>query len=654
MVSLTSEQKQAVTTMEGNVCCIASAGSGKTSAFATRIAYMIKKGITPSTIMAITFTKKASEEMLKRLAKLVGKDKAKQVTIGTTHSVFLKLLKQYDMEFAKYGIIQDWQRMSWCKDLCDDFDGKKNLNGLGIGIKAGQLAGFISYQKSNLVKPNDPLIFDDVTDYVSSLDEDKLREAYKRYERLKSNSRQIDFDDMLMYMHTKLSVDENFRSIMQGLFEYIMVDEFQDSSKVVTAIIKMINDRNVFVVGDFRQSIYSFMNAKVENILNFHKEFNDVTTIELNKNFRSTQRIVQISNDIISLSPIESYRDYKMSESVAEEGQPVKMTAYQNEFVQVREIGSVIQQRIEEGIAPKEIAVLVRTNSQSGGLEEHLSALEIPYELSKTTSFFDKREIMDMLAYLKLVSDHDDNDSFRRVYNNPNRYLSKASLEKLEVEAKDKDISLWNASIPSPQNANWAFKKGVGTLRNIVSNGRDMIEDGSTIKEVLQYIFETTGYKKHIADTTSTHSATVEKEDAIKRLGEMSKKFNSIQLFLTNINIIKDKQKKAKGTDCVQLSTVHSAKGLEWDVVFVVDVNEGMFPHEFNSNIEEERRLFYVACSRPRKELYVSWVVFDDEGIIVKDSQFTEELVGKEELAEMRKEIFGQPSVTIEYQSKLK
>lgn len=652
MVNLTNEQKQAVTTLDSNVRVIASAGSGKTSAFTTRIGYMIKKGIEPSSIMAITFTKKASTEMINRLAKIVGKGKANEVVIGTTHSVFLRILKKEDAEFAKYNIIPDWNIFSICKDLCEPFHEKKNPNGLNIGIKASQLSAFISYQKSNLVTPKMPFVFDDVTSYVSPLDEEVLREAYIRYERLKSISRQIDFDDMLMYMYNKLKNDKEFRNKIANQFQYVMIDEFQDSSMVVTEIIKMINNHKVFVVGDFRQSIYSFMNSKVENILDFHKNFDNVTTIEMNKNFRSTQRIVEFSNDIISLSPIENYKKYKMSESVSEEGQPVRLTAYQDIFIQVEGITQIIQEKIAEGVHLSEIAILVRTNAQTGILEEKLSNLDIPYELSKTTSFFDKREVMDIIAYLKLANDFHDNESFRRIYNTPNRYLSKASLETLESEATANDISLWTATSISSLNSDWSFKRNINRLKDIIIEASEMIGNGDNLGDIVNYIISATGYKKYIYDSTSNISSAVDKEESIKRVSEMASRFPTATAFLTNVSIIKEKQKRPKNGDTVKISTMHSAKGLEWDIVFVADVNLDLLPHAYNGDIEEERRLFYVACSRPRKELYVSWSVFEvDSQEVVGDSQFIKEMVGEEKLKEMKGEIFGKPSVSINYKS---
>lgn len=649
-VQLTEEQKQAVVNINGNVVAIASAGSGKTSAFTTRIAYMIKKNINPSCIMAITFTKKASEEMIKRLAKLVGKEKAKKVTIGTTHAVFYKLLKELDSDFSKYSIIPDWNRFSIMRDLCEPQSSKNHL-GLGIGIKAGQLAGFISYQKSNLITPKDKFIFDDVTSYVNPLDEDKLREAYKRYEYHKANSRQIDFDDMLMYMYVKLKSSKEFKEELNKRFEYVMIDEFQDSSMVVSEIIKMINDRNVFVVGDFRQSIYSFMNSKVDNIFNFENIFKDVMTIEMNKNFRSTQNIVNFSNDIISHSPIDSYKKYKMSESVAEVGSPVRLTAYQDVYKQINHIAELIEKRLEDGIPASEIAVLVRTNAQSGILEERLSELDIPYELSKTMSFFDKREVMDILAYLKLSTDYNDNDSFRRVYNTPNRYLSKRSLEQLETEATEANESLWSTSTHSDLNKDWKFNRNIQALKAVIVKANEMNNDGESNKDIINYIIKATGYEKYIHDNSQNHPSAVEKIESIHRLAEMSKRFPTPSAFLTNISIIKDKQSKSKGNDTVKLSTIHSSKGLEWHTVFVVDVNLDLLPHAFNGDIEEERRLFYVACSRPKKELFVSWCVFDGDDMtkVLGDSVFIKELIGDKKVAEMKSNVLGKPFVSIEY-----
>lgn len=301
-MELTTEQKEAVMTVDGNVSCIASAGSGKTSSFVTRIAYMIRgRNIDPSNILAVTFTKKASEEMKKRLSKMIGKDKAERVPMGTFHSICYRLLKSLDKEFDKMKIAPDWWRFGLINDICKEGN-DKNPNGLNLGIKAGELASFISYQKSNGIEVSQPVLINDDVDYVDGVSRDLLQEAYETYERVKEQSRQIDFDDMILYMYKKLKTSESFRQKLSEQYKYIMVDEYQDTAVIIKEIIKMINETNVFVVGDFRQSIYKFINAKVENILNFKDEFDNVKLIELNKNFRSTQTIVEFSNKIIANS----------------------------------------------------------------------------------------------------------------------------------------------------------------------------------------------------------------------------------------------------------------------------------------------------------------------------------------------------------------
>lgn len=636
-MKLTDEQKSAVLTVEGNVACIASAGSGKTSAFTTRIAYMIQeKKISPYNILAITFTKKASEEMKKRLGKMIGKDKADKLAIGTTHSIFYRLLKALDSDFAKLKIMPDWWKYSLYNDMCKQAD-SKNPNGKNLGIKAGELASFISYQKANMVKPNEPVLIDDNVDYVNGVDRALLQDAYATYERLKEQSRQIDFDDMLMLMYEKLVSDSEFRAKLQKQFQYVMVDEFQDTSTIVIEIIKMINDKNVFVVGDFRQSIYKFINANVENILNFKDEFNDTKLIELNKNFRSTQNIVKLSNQIIANSEIEKYNDYKPSESVGETGAPIEFSLYNTERDQIEMIANKVE---EIGEPLKEIAILVRTNAQTATIEEVFAERDIPYEVSKSMSFFDRKEILDILSYARVATDSSDDASFRRIYNTPNRYLSKQSLEQLDEFASGRDMALLDAVRVSPQNSDWKFKRNIDVFTKIVDELRFQVQTNVNAGRILRNIVRLTKYMQYINETTTSASTIDEKTEAIEKLCEIGAKFPTMKALLAHIGTIKDKQAKAKGKDAVQVSTMHSSKGLEWDNVFVVNCNEDLMPHHMNNDIEEERRLFYVACSRPRKKLHVSWYFYDNDFTIQKEGLFIEELLGKDKTDEMKKKLF--------------
>jgi DNA helicase II / ATP-dependent DNA helicase PcrA len=640
IMELTKEQKDAVLTVDGNVACIASAGSGKTSAFTTRIAYMVReKGISPYNILAITFTKKASDEMKTRLARMIGKENADKIAMGTFHSISYRLLRVLDPDFAKLNIVPDWWKFGTLNDICKPRT-DKNPNGLNLGIRAGELASFISYQKSNMIKPTDDILIDENVYYVYDVPKIMLQEAYAKYERLKEQSRQIDFDDILLYMYEKLRNDEKFRNRLAKQYQYIMVDEFQDTSKIVIEIIKMINDKNVFVVGDFRQSIYKFINANVENILNFKDEFENVKVIELNKNFRSTQNIVHLSNKIIENSSIEKYKEYKPSESVSEVGEKIKFTLYQDEVRQINGIANEIELLHEQGTPLKEIAVLVRTNAQTAIIEDIFAERNIPYDVSKTVSFFDRKEILDILSYARLAVDLEDDSSFRRIYNTPNRYLSKQFLEELERFAFERDISLLEAIRITPHSSEWKYKRNIDSLVNVIDELRFQVESNVNAGRFLRNIIKATRYINYINETTTSASQIDEKIESIEKLCEMGAKYPNIKAFLAHVSAIKDKQNKSKGKDAVQIITMHSSKGLEWDVCFIVDCNEDIVPHHKNNDIEEERRLFYVACSRPRKKLYISWYFYDNTMEIQREGLFIRELLGESVTTEMKKELF--------------
>ncbi|MDY7043668.1 ATP-dependent helicase [Virgibacillus sp. M23] len=646
-MKLTEEQKDAVLSIHGNIVAIASAGSGKTSSFTTRIAYMIEKGIRPHNILSITFTKKASEEMKKRLGKLIGKKRAELIPMGTFHSIAYQILRLMDSGFSKYKIAPDWWRFSLLNDFCKSAT-DKNPNGLDINLRASELASFISYQKNNMITPDKPVIIDDSISFVKGVPIEQLQSAYVNYERLKEQSRQIDFDDMMLRLYNKLISDKQFRNKLSDKYKYIMVDEFQDTSTIVLEIIKMINDKNVFVVGDFRQSVYRFINANVDNILNFKDEFQDAKLIELNKNFRSTQTIVDFSNEIISKSPIQKYNDYKPSESISGIGDKVNLTLYQDEYQQMEGVSRKIINENNNGTPMNEIAILVRTNAQTAIVEDKLANADIPYEVSKNRSFFDRKEILDILSYARLSIDDKDDASFRRIYNSPNRYLSKKFLNELEEFALTRDLSLYEAVQITPHNSEWKYRSNIEEITRVVSELKHQVDSNVNAGRILRNIVKETKYKKFINETSTSPSSLDEKIEAIDRLCEMGAKFPSIKAFLAHIVKIKDKQAKSKGKDAVQIITMHSSKGLEWDVCFVLNCNKKLMPHDMNGDIEEERRLFYVASSRPRKRLYISWFQYDSNLSIAYPSKFLIELLGSEELNNMKKKLFrgnGQVSV---------
>lgn len=645
--NFTTEQKEAINTINGNTVVIASAGSGKTASFTTRIGNMIHNhGISPHEILAFTFTRKASEEIRKRLAKIIGKEQAKKVAIGTFHGIAYRLLKVLDPAFEKVDICPDWWKISTLNDICKPRT-DRNHRGMSLPLKAGELAQFISYQKANNVKPTDTFVINDQVAFVDCVDEVHLREAYATYEQLKTESRQVDFDDFLIRFYEKLRDDEKFRSRIQGQFKYILVDEYQDTSSIVCSIIKLINDKNVFVVGDFRQGIYGFINADISNILDFKENFDDVKLIELNKNFRSTQNIVNLSNDIIGHSSIEKYKDYKPSESVAEVGDKVRLSIYQDERVQANRIADKIEDLSESGTPLSEIAILVRANAQTAIFEETLSDRDIPFDVSKSMSFFDRKEVLDLISYARLVANSEDDASFRRIINSPNRYLSKKFVEDLEKFAGAHDMNLMQAVRVTPQAGEWKFKRGIDNFTKVIQDLH--YQSNVNAGRFLRNVVKLTRYIEYINESTISASTIPEKLDAVEKLCEIASKFPTIQAFLAHVSKIDDKKKKSKGKDAVNIMTVHASKGLEFDAVFVPNVNEDLFPHSMSVDHEEERRLFYVACSRPRKQLFVSWFFYGSDMEKLNEGMFIKELLGKDKVLEMKKSLFRGATEVHEY-----
>lgn len=655
-MKFTDEQKDVIQAVEGNVCSIASAGSGKTSAFVTRIGLMIKKrGISPNSIMSITFTKKSANEMTERLSKLIGKRKAQEVVMGTTHSIFYKLLREHIVGYKNYEILPSWKRYTILKDIIEPHEPQKNPNGVGLGVEVSTLGAFFSYQKSLGVSTYESIVIDDNIGDLKYTPKEKLMTAFKNYENMKKNGNNIDFDDILLHTYLKLKNNVEFRNCLQEQFQYIMIDEFQDSSKIVIDIVKLINDKNVFVVGDFRQSIYSFINARVENILNFANTFKDTKVVELNKNFRSTQNIVNFSNDIISKSTNVKFRDYKESEPSSDElGEEVVLTAYQDDFRQAKTVCQNINDMINDGVNPSEIAILYRSNSDSMYYESELSRLEIPYIVTASYSFYDRHEIIDMLAFLEISQSKMNSDSaISRIYNKPNRFISKRVFGDIEGVARKENVSVYEAIGIYQSKSSGMTASNLQKLRTTIKDIHALSDRSLSAYETLDKILKITRY---VQDELEKREGNEDKVDSIEKLLELSHKFPTVGSLLTYIAKAKERKKKAQeGTQAVNLSTIHSSKGLEWDNVYVVGAINGSIPHKNSaSNIEEELRLFYVACSRPRKRLFISWesTGYNDNksGMEKKiPSMFIQLLIGKERALEMCKEVFATPYISYDY-----
>ena len=641
---LNESQAEATTLTQGNVCVIASAGSGKTSCFSSRIAVMVRRDkIAPENILAVTFTKKATEEISNRVSKLIGKDATKRLNIGTFHKVAYGILRKFDPAFANPNTAPKLAPSWWgFRTVCDIVKkpDRNNDIGLGLPLRPSELATFISYQKANLITKDDRVLINEDTPYANEEFRDVLQTAYRVYESQKAQSKMIDFDDMIFNLYLLLKHDEEARAEIQKQYKYVMIDEFQDTSTSVIEIVKMINDHDVFVVGDFRQSIYKFINARVENIIEFKNMFNDVRLIELDVNYRSTQNIVGFSNEVVSRSSVESYSQFKPSRSIAEQGEPVEFRMHQTDSEQYRSIAFDIKERMANGDKLSEIAVLLRTNAQMATPEEIFAEMDIPYDVSKSHSFFDRKEVLDIISYARLAWDTTDDVSFERIYNSPNRYISKKLLSMIKDRA-DEGESLYSVA-----KKHFSDNRGINSLVDTIETAKKQIQAGVSSGKVVRNLVRMTRYEKYIEDTSSSPMVSREKIEAVDKICAMSAKTPTVRAFLVSIEKIKEKQKESKGKDAVQLVTMHSAKGLEWDVVFVPDMIKDIMPHEMNQDIEEERRLFYVAGSRPRKVLKLSSYLYamekdkgNDDGILGV-SPFINDMFGEDAVKKMRKGLF--------------
>lgn len=602
-MKLTDNQRKAVHFKNGNALINAASGSGKTHVITARIANLIaNEKVSPESILALTFTKEAAENMRSRLKGVVGKNKAERIEISTFHSFAYRYMREYFPEHYKNtNMMQGWWKMSKLYDIVSK-PSKNNDIGLSLGIRAGELGSFISYQKANMVKGGMEILLDKNTEYVDSVDVANLQHAFDLYCQSVSHARLVDFDDMLVDFYYKLKEDEVFRETIKDRFRYILVDEFQDTNTINLEIVKLISENNLFAVGDFRQGIYGFINANIDNILDFSDMFEDVEVIELNDNFRSTERIVDFINDIIAKSPNEKYKQFGgQSSARGVKGDEITLKVYNSEINEIKGVIDKINEVTENGDITdyNDFAIITRTNAHIGMIESMFAEEGIPVDVSNTRSFFDRKEIADLLSYAKHAVDKTDDMSIRRVVNSPSRFISKSVIANIEQNAYKKDITFEESC---KDFSGWGIDNLVSTFKHL----RNHTDVGAS--KFLREVYRHTRYEEHLNKTTNSFNEFQTKQDAINRLFELSNKFSNIEKFLSHVSIIQSNN--AKGKDGVKLMTAHAAKGLEYEYVFVVSATEDNFPHSMSQDPEEERRLFYVACSRAKEHLEISLPIY--------------------------------------------
>ncbi len=589
---LNDKQKEAVLYNEGPLLIIAGAGAGKTKTLTTKIAYLIEEGFAaPYNVLAITFTNKAAKEMKDRLYGLIG-DLAKKVQVSTFHSFGLKLLRE------------NYERLGYDKNfvIMDSDDSltvvKKIIKDLGYDPKIYNPRGIrnkISGCKNEMMTP------DMYEKYVVSDYEKVILEVYRKYEdKLKKNN-SVDFDDLLLLPIKLFKENPSILQRYQELYTYILIDEYQDTNEAQYILSKLISakSRKITCVGDDSQSIYSFRGANYKNILNFEKDYKDAKTILLEENYRSTSTILDAANQVIKNNTQRKDKNLWTSRG---KGEKIKYYRAYNERDEAQYVIRKIKELRNKDVEYKDIAVLYRTNAQSRVLEEEMLKENMPYRVIGSFYFYSRKEIKDLIAYLRLIHNSKDNVSLLRVINTPKRGIGLKTIENLTNKADMEGTSIYEA-ISSGKELE--FKKTIEKLKTLANE--------LTLTELIDKVLDASGMRQELESEKTLESEVrlenLEEFKSITKSFEEREGLVSLEDFLLEISLISDVEEYKDDPNRISLMTVHSVKGLEFDHVFVVGMEEGIFPHMNslmeNSELEEERRLCYVAITRAKDDLHL-------------------------------------------------
>ncbi|MBW7456449.1 DNA helicase PcrA, partial [Paenibacillus sepulcri] len=607
---LNPPQQQAVQATDGPLLIMAGAGSGKTRVLTHRIAYLIeKKRVAPWSILAITFTNKAAREMQQRVSALVGLS-GQDIWVSTFHSMCVRILRR---DISRIGFSSSFSILDSADQLSVIRNCMKDLN---IDIKKFEpksVQAAIGGAKNELITPE--RFENKIGDYFDGI----VAKVYKSYQkRLKSNN-SLDFDDLIM-MTIKLFTDEpDVLNFYQNKFRYIHVDEYQDTNRAQYMLCKMLADKhhNICVVGDSDQSIYRWRGADITNILNFEGDYPEAKTILLEQNYRSSANILNAANAVIKQN---SSRKPKKLWTDRGEGESITVYQADSEHEEGYFITSEIRKNVSAGRKFADHAILYRANAQSRVIEETLIKSDIPYQIVGGIRFYDRKEIKDLLAYLRLISNPDDDISFARIVNVPKRGIGDTTVARLSEQAGEKGISIFALL----EQLDWLDITGrargaLKEFRNVIDNVTRMVEYLS-VTELTEKVLELSGYRDELErENTLESKARLENIDEFLSVTQDFEKRNedkSLVSFLTDLALIADidsmnKEEPDGGVkDAIVLMTMHSAKGLEFPVVFIIGMEEGVFPHSRtlmdNDELEEERRLAYVGITRAEERLYLT------------------------------------------------
>ncbi|WP_341838482.1 UvrD-helicase domain-containing protein [Chitinophaga pollutisoli] len=617
---LNERQREAVITLQGPVMIIAGAGSGKTKVLTTRIAHLMRNGVDAFNILSLTFTNKAAKEMKERVEKILGSNEARNLYIGTFHSVFARLLRSdapkmgypsdftiYDADDAKSVVKTIINELN-----LDDKHYKPNLVYNRISAAKNSLIGPEAYQVDYYLQQEDQRASRPLTGKIYDL---YVKRCYK--------NGAMDFDDLLFKMYQLLKGFPDVLAKYQHKFKYIMIDEYQDTNPAQYEIVKLLGavHENICVVGDDAQSIYSFRGATIQNILQFEKDYDDVKVVKLEQNYRSTKSILGVANEVIAKNKGQIEKNL-WTDNV--EGDKIKLVRTNTDNEEGKSVADTIAElKLRNHFANRDFCILYRTNAQSRSFEESLRRQAIPYRIFGGLSFYQRKEIKDFIAYLRIISNSRDEEALKRIINYPVRGIGKTTLEKVAIIANDQNITFWEVL---ERASEFGFKGGtleaIANFVIMIQSFRVML-DKHNAYEVAVQVGKSTGIVKELFNDKTTEGLA--RYENVQELLNSIKEFTetptedgellddkSLGIYLQQITLLTDADNtNDENSDVVKLMTIHASKGLEFPVVFNVGLEEGLFPSGLSINsreeLEEERRLFYVAVTRAKSRLFITY-----------------------------------------------
>jgi DNA helicase-2/ATP-dependent DNA helicase PcrA len=618
---LNERQKEAVLHINGPLMIVAGAGSGKTKVLTTRIAHLMANGVDSFHILALTFTNKAAKEMKERVEKILGTTEARNLYIGTFHSVFARILR---VEAGKLGYPNNFT-------IYDTDDAKAvvktvvhELNLDDKHYKPSTVYNRISAAKNALVGPEEY-----ARDYYLQQEDMRanrpaIAQIYSAYVKRCFKNGAMDFDDLLLKFYELLTKIPEALSKYQRKFQYILIDEYQDTNPAQYAIIKLLGAQheNVCVVGDDAQSIYSFRGATIQNILQFQKDYEDVKVVKLEQNYRSTQSILNIANEVIKNNKGQIPK-VLWTDNAA--GEKIKLVRTMSDNEEGKFVADTIQeQKLRNHYLNKDFAILYRTNAQSRAFEESLRRMGIPYTMYGGISFYQRKEIKDLLAYLRVIVNPKDEESLKRIINYPVRGIGKTSIDKAVLFANENNISMWEVLLNAPK-----FGYRANALESIESfvTMIKMFQSELPKRNAYDIAFmvgKQSGLIKDLFDRRQEGDDAIQRYENIQELLNSIKEFTetpsneegevgdkSLGAYLQQITLLTNEDEKDENADTVKVMTIHAAKGLEFSCVFACGLEEMLFPNAMSINtreeLEEERRLFYVVITRAKHKLWITY-----------------------------------------------